>query len=395
MSSHLLVVEPSERLSRLIRYISDEQNIASFSHTNIKGREFSHIRSFEQPVLIDVNSQWIFEQNQEKLREHIKRFETALIFYSKTDANKEVENYVTSLVRKSPNIVGVYELGHVSKNYFQLRNQVFHLIRENTNKHLMKSQLLRFGNQMNEVTKFLNKELLKIKKIHEKVFPTKLSSFKGLKLTSKFEAGISSGGEFFDVVKTGGQVLIMMSSCDSYLKSTSILSLFSAIKERKKIDNSLLLNLIKETESQFYKLSESTASLKKNGILLLQLDLTKLQAKGYIFGEFTINRGDKHALIKGRKIPISHSLTERAFFSFNLDRGMKLLITSPGLKKNWTKLKKDVDLDIFSSDHLFVPSAELINEIFYQIKREVGDDFLELDSSALLLEVDKHAIAQV
>jgi hypothetical protein len=101
------------------------------------------------------------------------------------------------------------------------------------------------------------------------------------------------------------------------------------------------------------------------------------------------------ALIKGRKIPISHSLTQRAFFSFNLDRGMKLLITSPGLKKNWTKLKKDVDLDIFSSDHLFVPSAELINEIFYQIKREVGDDFLELDSSALLLEVDKHAIAQV
>jgi hypothetical protein len=82
------------------------------------------------------------------------------------------------------------------------------------------------------------------------------------------------------------------------------------------------------------------------------------------------------ALIKGRKIPISHSLTQRAFFSFNLDRGMKLLITSPGLKKNWTKLKKDVDLDIFSSDHLFVPSAELVNEIFYQIKREVGDDFL-------------------
>ncbi len=391
MYSNILVVEANQRLREKLRDFLENTPLVQELDIN----QFYDCHYFDRIVLININTSWLFSQNQKKLLDFISRFKECIFFYSKTDMNSSLQNYINLSIEKNINIIGCFEIESINKNHFLLRNFLNNIIFKKEQSKMMKSQLLRVSNQVEEVTNFLNKELLKIKKVHDKIYPPRLTDFKGLKLASKFEAGISSGGEFFDTIKVQNKLLIMMSSCDSYLKSTSILSLFSALKERSSFDDNLLRNLVKEVESQFLQLSDSQSSYKANGLLLMVIDTKKLHMWGYTFGQFQIIRSEVEQSILENNSPISFSYLDKVYFESSLIRGEKMYITSPGLKSNWDRFKKDISLKMFVSDHIFIPGNELINEIFYQVKKEVGDDFLERDSSALLLEVSKNAISQV
>ncbi len=395
MNTNLAVIEASTKLNRLLKYISDDTPLLNISWSSLSFSDFLNIKFFDQVILLNITPDWLFQNDQIVVKNKLKDFSQCILFYSRTDLNTVVQDFINILIRENNNVTGCFELESSTKNYFLIRNYLFQIVKTKNEQNQMKAQLLRMNNQIGEVTHFLNKELLKIKKIHEKVYPSKLTSFRGFKITSKFEAGISSGGEFFDTIKSQNKLLIMMSSCDSYLKSTAILSLFVTLKENKKFDPNLLANFVKEIESQFYQLSTSSSSVKNNALFLMTIDLAKLKVSGYNFGEYTLLRGPGDTHVIGRRLPISYSLMDKAYFEIDLTRGNRLMIISPGLKSNWQRFNMEIPIDIFINDHLDIPGSELINELFYQIKKNIGDDFLERDSSALLVEVEKNAIAEV
>ncbi len=392
MSSNILMIEAEKKLIDFVRDLSigseTEIKFLQISDFYMESKRYEVAFAFLEP-------KWLEKEDLDKLFSHIKNLKNCVLFYSKEKSNNMLEKIIMSMIKNCPNITGCFNIDNSFKNPFLLRNFISNLISQMDESIKLKSQVIRLNNEVNEITTFLNKELLKIKKVHEQVFPQSSSGFKGLNVLSKFEAGISSGGEFFDIIKNGSKVLIMMSSCDSYLKSTSILSLFSALKDKKVFDDNILINFIKEIESQFIQLSDVKSSLLNNSLLLLVLDTKRLEAAGYCFGPFQLIRSHPEMSIKGNKVNISYSSLKKASFYTKLIRGEKIFVISPGLINNWRKLKKEVSLDLFISDHLFIPGQEIINEVFYQVKKDTQDDFLDYDSSALLLEVSKNAISQV
>src|SRR5690606_26480195 len=69
-------------------------------------------------------------------------------------------------------------------------------------------------------------ELHRLKRLHERLVPLRGEKLKGVSIHSKFAAGESAGGEFFDTVARERELLILMASSRSYIASSAILGHF-------------------------------------------------------------------------------------------------------------------------------------------------------------------------
>ena len=63
---------------------------------------------------------------------------------------------------------------------------------------------------------FYEKDLKSIKNLHKKLIPLRKEKIKGILISSKFLAGMASGGEFFDIKKEEGQLVVYLTSANSY-----------------------------------------------------------------------------------------------------------------------------------------------------------------------------------
>jgi len=310
---------------------------------------------------------------------------------------------------KLRNTFSVVFYGDDSCNYQELSNAVFFLSSKSDQdlfvnlvtkmdslsreQQVFKSQMLTINSDLSEVMGSVEVELLKIKKLYETKAPKRFQDFKGVQLFSKYSAGENIGGEFFDIHKVGSKLLIMMSSTSSYLVSSSILNLFSTVKETSHVDNDVTNELFKDICSDARKINASKSKKVTLELCILNVDLNSLKVQGKIFGNFHLKTSDLEDLYTFKHKDRSFDELDEEEFNFEskLKRGQRLLISSPGFNKNWQKLSPEfLQEQLLANDS--IKTLDILDEAFFQLKKNLKGGFLSYDASAIILEVDQNAI---
>jgi hypothetical protein len=233
-------------------------------------------------------------------------------------------------------------------------------------------------------------KLERIKKIHEKVVPVRVEKTKNVSVLSKYAAGTSRGGDFFDISSNENNITLLMSTTKSYITSTVVTSHFEKIQNSlpsRPIYEDSLENLINECRDLELISREEPDLLE---LFLINIDLRKLSYFGFQFGRFqcfsTNAQNDYHI----NEAPLNENFVEECFIEGKLLPGEKLAILSPGIYKNL-----DRSLDQFKEIEK-TSSKDLLNNIFFNLKKENDfNDFLKFDSTVAIIEVSSNVLVQV
>lgn len=307
-----------------------------------------------------------------------KTFAVVLYGDSKVDSSKLLN--VVSFLKSSSNV-----------DYFS--NLITKLESLTKEQQVFKSQMLTINTDLAEVMGNVEVELLKIKKIYEAKAPKRFQNFKGVQVFSKYAVGENIGGEFFDIHKFQNQLLIIMSSTNSYLVSSSILNLFSNTKEAKKIESTMASDLFDDICSDAIKINESKSKKISLELCVVCLNLNTLEISGKIFGDFSLKTSELDDLYSFKHKGKTFDEVQKSQYDFSakLMRGSRLMVSSPGFNKNWKKLNPQfLKEQLLSNDT--IKTLDILDEAFFQLKKNLKGEFLNYDASAIILEVDKNAI---
>lgn len=258
-----------------------------------------------------------------------------------------------------------------------------------------KADLVEVGENLNRMIQFSLEELQRVKKLHEKVVPMKNDNFKGVQILSKFAAGEGAGGEFFDIVKGEQEVLLLLTNTSSYVASSIILSHFEKLRAYQTFGKERIKGFVNELSAELKDLelldTKNSDSLQ---ILIAKIDLNKMKIEGFQFGKTELVSSKGHYL-SSNEIPLGKEFLDRAEFGFDLERGERLVISSPGVRKNCGGFMDNKKYEDFVKERLPLGPRELLNEVYFQLKKSRESDFLQYDASVIYLEVDKNVIIEV
>lgn len=238
-------------------------------------------------------------------------------------------------------------------------------------------------------------ELQRVKKLHEKVVPLRQEKIKGMSLFSKFAAGFSSGGEFFDIKRDDRQLVILVTCAQSYVASSIILSHFENFQKRKNINKQVIEDFLEELIDECRELG----LIDRDNFEAIQLDVIRLDLRTFVFEGFHFGNSryfsNGKVILESNELPLNENSFEKAYYKGALERGEKLVFASPGVIQNFIAKEEPEVLSKIISQQFENGPKELLNEIFFQLKKQSDEDFLKFDASVLYLEVDSHAFMQV
>ncbi len=239
-------------------------------------------------------------------------------------------------------------------------------------------------------------ELQRVKKLHEQIVPLREESIKGLKLLSKYGAGESSGGDFFDVIKGEGEMLLLMTSSSSYVVSSMILSHFDVLRAKKNLNRSSMEGFLTSVMSEVEKVAAENPKRKAAPpqCFIARIDLKRKTVEGFVFGGCEFFSSGKN-YIAGNDFQVNPAFFDQAWFELKMERGERFLLLSPGLRKNCQEFIDGRPYISWLRDSLQGEPRNMLHEIFYQLKKNRERDFLAYDASVIYIEVDQHALVQV
>ncbi|GEM_PF-3937381 len=238
------------------------------------------------------------------------------------------------------------------------------------------------SDDLNEVGQSIEKimaaainELQRVKEIHEKLVPIREESFKGLTAASKFGAGESSGGEFFDVITTDNEVLLLLARSRSYLVSSIIMKQFDDLRGSSAFGDNKINDFIKGLNIEIEN-SKVKEEKRKLDVLFIRMDLKKM--KGRVW-----KSGNSELILNSKSIEENE---------FSIERGEKLMILSSGLLDNppGREIVKNIAINNVNKSR-----RELLDEVFYTLKKEKTGMFFTHDATMIVFEVSKNAIIQI
>ncbi|MBD66132.1 MAG: hypothetical protein CME62_13050 [Halobacteriovoraceae bacterium] len=260
------------------------------------------------------------------------------------------------------------------------------------NNLFLKSQLYSMNHELTELMEGVESQLFRVKHAYEKVAPKRLEEFQGFKIYSKYAPGENMGGEFFDLFSTGDKVFIMMSNTSSYLASSAILQLFTELKHKPSIGKAEELEFISQVQSQ---MSELTKTKKKDvtaQVMTCILDTKTMLISGHAFGIFKLISSQMSKNLTSENS--IHMNAEQVHFEFKMKRGERFMLCSPGFVMNWQKLTPNFMIEQLVSDKK-VKVLDILDEVFFQLKKDSDQGFLNSDASAIILEVEQNVMLQV
>lgn len=239
-------------------------------------------------------------------------------------------------------------------------------------------------------------EVQRVKRIHTKLVPMRSEVHNRVRISSKYSSGLSSGGEFFDYIKFDDSIFLISSSTDSYVVSSIILSEIERVrhfKSSEKIElTEIIYHLIDELDAFDGLSKESISSLN---FTIFEIDLKKLNIVGYSFGELRIFSNSKF-FKDVNSYPFSKEFVEKSFFEVKLDRDMKLAFLSPGVFKNFSDKVGQLSFDEYISQSIKDSDyVEFLNDLFFHLKKNLSERFLNFDATCFYIEVDKNVILEV
>ena len=115
---------------------------------------------------------------------------------------------------------------------------------------LIETQSANLGERFLSLEKGLNDSLKSVQKISKKIIPIRKEKIKGITISSKYIAGLDSGGEFFDLNKGENQLTIFLSSVNSYSLSTFFLGFYESVKKLGVVNRDSLTKLFGSIENE-------------------------------------------------------------------------------------------------------------------------------------------------
>lgn len=251
------------------------------------------------------------------------------------------------------------------------------------------------GMKMTHVMSMALGELSRVKKLHERLVPLRNEIFKGLKVYSKFAAGEGSGGEFFDLFASDQHVNFILSSATSYVASSVILSHFEDLRKiehiNRKAQESFLEDLTNELREMQLIDRDRPEMLE---LAVGQIDLRSMQISGFFFGRNVITSAQEQ-ILNENSYPLNENFYEKSYFETKLHRGERYILFSPGIKKNTEAKIANLSYKEFLKGNSKETTKNLINEIFFQLKKSDRREFLKYDATIICFEVDPNVIVQV
>lgn len=265
------------------------------------------------------------------------------------------------------------------------------LFKENT---ILKSQLFSLNKEISTLIGSVETELLRVKKFYEFNTPRRFKDIKGLKIISKYAAGESIGGEFFDMFEGQNKVFLLMSDTSSYLASSSILSLFTAFKMENKINDESNEKLMNEIKLEMQEISSSKKKELEVAILSIIIDLNTYEASGYVFGDYRLMSSLKLDKLVGIDKNLINTDINAGKVNFKFDRAERTLFLSPGFNRSWSTIKPDFMVEELLNKGS-IKQLDVLDEIFFQFKKDRASGFLPYDASAIMMEVQKNVMLKV
>lgn len=252
-------------------------------------------------------------------------------------------------------------------------------------KQFLKSDLITLDRELGDLYHALSEELHRVKSSYEKKFPKRFEEIKGIKFYGKYAAGNNMGTDFYDLIETEDEIIGILCSSDSYLVSTSIVSFVQDLKGQGSIDA--------ETESLFFeKIYDEQKKLSGKrtinvDVLFYRLNLSTLELSFRSNGHFGYIIDNEGQTTFPESEEISSSTVE-------LERGSRVLINSTGFYKNELE-----PIPVSKVEELMgnknVKSLDILDEIYFQLKKSTEDGIIEFDSSSIIIEVNPNVMVSV
>jgi hypothetical protein len=300
------------------------------------------------------------------------------------------ENNLTQLPSKTT----VLE-SYLSQNFSKLfMNRYRKYIGELEIKKSQTKKLLELNQKLIHSLDSFEVELVRVKKMYKQMVPVRKSLFKGVRLKSKYLTGESSGGEFFDVIEKGRQILLVMHSCNSYLASSSFITMFANFKALNSIENTSLKHFVSAIEKEIEVIHASIGKKIQSEVMLFKLDLSTLEYDLWNFGEHRAFQNDKLE-IDHFDVSVANEQMDNVHRQGRLERDSRFFIFSPGLKKNIRANQSKLKESEIIASMLERESEEILDEFAIRIKTVSQSEFVKFDTSMIVFEVDKNAIFQI
>ncbi|MEK6623456.1 MAG: hypothetical protein AABY86_00715 [Bdellovibrionota bacterium] len=260
-------------------------------------------------------------------------------------------------------------------------------------------ELEHYSTALNQVLASTLAELHRARHIHEKIVPVRRQSLKNFEILSKYGAGDSPGGEFFDVAISDGTLAYVHFSSNSYVLNSKALTVFEVWRptyngQYSSLDE--LLKLLSREAIPYQNRGQNKSNDNRPALelCLFQINNKTLEVCGWLFGGFSMI--STNGLVFDKKdFPVSPTFADQAYISFKLERGGKLLIISPGVHYNSGGFLNKTPILKFGLENITAPSLKCVNEIFFQLKKGDDSEFYKYDVTATVIEVSQNAIIKI
>ncbi|HXH76715.1 MAG TPA: hypothetical protein VNJ08_17220 [Bacteriovoracaceae bacterium] len=328
-------------------------------------------------LLIDTQSVLENPKSFEACKVIINTFQGTYFFHE--DSNQPAQKWVYDQASFLTKIVGACSLPMPEMNWTLLANQLqFFWTMLQEHKTLQK-HMAEFSQELDQVLQTAQTEMARAKKIHETLIPKRNDEIKGISFLNKYATGDGGGAEFSDLHQTPNKAFQIFVASESYLISSSILGILNDHKT-KDFDP---VKFLADANADVAAINGSKKKKAHVDLLVLEMDLSHLNLKAH--GQ---HKAEFHSQLNGK-------LDLDANKEYKLAKGEKFIVFSPGFLFNWKESDHKQDIHSFVKGHQELSLQELMTELFFQIRKDQGNQFLKKDATIVMMEVNRHGMHQV
>jgi hypothetical protein len=310
--------------------------------------------------------------------EEFKRLSKFFILYKSTEQTDKEE--ISKIGKSTPECLGIIDLTQDYGIYAPFIDSFL------VSQSVMDSQKVLLK-KLNGVMQSVLGQLQRVKGLHEKVVPVRQESVRGLQINSRFCAGTSSGGEFFDFFKVGSSIWLFSINASSYITIGSFLSLIDNWKQNTNLTKEHVLQVLESQKGDFTGIGDMS-------FFFARIDLNTYEMEAANIGTHELIGKDK-IIVSRNDQSYPDNLTEVKEYSYKLDRGEQIVLLSPGFFKNTSEVIGNSNYYQFIKSN-WSEASDMIQELTFQSKKKYNDlDFMPFDQTILTIGVDKNAIAKI
>jgi hypothetical protein len=301
------------------------------------------------------------------------------LFFFFNSKNQIEIDWLKNETYTSSKVLGVYSVPLDQFHSILLFNQLQFIGRLLDEQNMLQKQLTQFSQELDEVLRTAQEEMIKAKKIHENFIPKRHEDIKGIVFSNKYLVGEGAGAEFADLVQSQNKIYQILITSQSYLVTSCVMGILSQYKE----GNFNPENFINDTLSEISYINKSKNRIVDFDLCVLEIDPASLQLTF-----LTDSKAECYSQMSG-KIPLVKNN------QYQLKKTEKVIVFSSGFIFNWSNKLQKNDLVNFLKTEKTTSLNELMSEIFFHLKEGMSEIFVRKDSTVIIMEANRHGIHKI